>query len=183
MQGIIKDLTEWTRQNGGHEKRFYLGLSQLHKNESDLVREMQQGSAPLDDKTVLRLALGYSVEADIRSRLEGIALALPNTQKEIVAWYDKRVKGHIEGLTCMPNQIFEIKSTVSGNLDEIRKKNILPDAHFLQAQSYMHHGRYQSCLFVYVARDTGELWSKELWYIKAVGEKNGSKSEASITPL
>ncbi|MCP1384858.1 hypothetical protein [Runella salmonicolor] len=176
MNTLIKDLTDWTRQHGGHEKRSYLGLSQLHKSEDDLLSELINGTPDIDDDSVLLLSMGYVIENDIRRRLQGIGVAIPDTQKEIVAHYDARVRGHIDGLTCMPQQIYEIKSTKQEKLDYIIQSNKLPTKDFMQIQAYLHHGKYKSCLVLYVARDTGKFWMKELWYIPAIGRQIEEKA-------
>ena len=169
MEELIQNLTEYTRVTGGHERRTYLGLSQISKSENELLEELIDGTHKPDDDGVMLMALGYVVEADIRRRLEGIKVALPNTQYEIVASYDPRVKGHIDGLTNIPGQIYEIKSTKQEKLDFIKNSGKLPTKDFLQVQGYLHHGKYKSCLVVYVARDSGKIWAKELWYMSSIG--------------
>lgn len=118
---------------------------------------------------------------DIRKRLEGIGLAMPNTSFEIYADYDQRVKGHIDGMTNKGNQIYEIKSCVQAQLDFIRNNgDKLPKRHFNQVQAYMHHGRFKSCLMVYVARDTGEIWTKEVFYLPVVGASIEQKAKSVL---
>jgi len=181
MKQLIQKLTDYTRVNGGHETRHYLGLSQLHRDEEELVQDMINGSQEASDADVLKLALGYVVEEDIRKRLEGIGLAMPNTSFEIYADYDQRVKGHIDGMTNKGNQIYEIKSCVQAQLDFIRNNgDKLPKRHFNQVQAYMHHGRFKSCLMVYVARDTGEIWTKEVFYLPVVGASIEQKAKSVL---
>jgi len=183
MNGLIQKLTDYTRQTCGHETRFYLGLSQLHRPEEELVHEMLHGSKHQPDDAIKRLALGYVVEADIRRRLEGIGIAIPNSQTEIVAVYDDRVKGHIDGQTVEKRQIYEIKSTVQAKLDTIKLSNKLPNDHFQQVQAYLWHGDFQSCLMIYVARDTGQIWAKELWRITAMGKDLEAKAKRVLTEV
>lgn len=181
MNAILKKLADYTRQNCGHETRYYLGLSQLHRPEEELLHEMVHGSKPQDDEAICRLALGYVVEADIRKRLEGIGIAIPNSQTEIVATYDDRVKGHIDGQTVEKRQIYEIKSTTQEKLDTIKLSNKLPNAHFMQVQGYLHHGEFQSCLMIYVARDTGKIWMKEVFRVRAIGQTLEEKAKRVLS--
>lgn len=183
MNSIIKDLTEYTRKTCGHETRHYLGMSQLHRPEHELVWEMKNGSKHQTDDSIKRLALGYVVEADMRKRLEGIGVAIRNSQTEIVATYDPRVKGHIDGQTFEKRGIYEIKSTVQAKLDTIALSNKLPNDHFLQVQAYLHHGDFQSCLMVYVARDSGQFWVKEVFRIRTVGQMLEEKAKRILAAV
>lgn len=56
MKQLIQKLTDYTRVNGGHEKRHYLGLSQLSRSEEELVQDMINGSQEASDADVLKLA-------------------------------------------------------------------------------------------------------------------------------
>lgn len=176
----IKKMADHTRKVGGYQKRFYLGFSQVHKPEEAILLDLQTGSKDPSDDEILHLSLGYVIEKDIRAKLEAIGIAKPNTQREIVAAYDQRARGHIDGETCEEGQIYEIKSTVQSNLEGIEHSKKLPNKHFAQVQTYMHHGGYKSCLMVYVARDTGQLYFQEVWYIRAVGQRFENKIKAVL---
>lgn len=51
----------------------------------------------------------------------------------------------------------------------------------MQVQGYLHHGEFQSCLMIYVARDTGKVWMKEVFQVRAIGKTLEEKAKRILS--
>ena len=80
---IEKKLQQVTLAHGGHEKRFYLGMSSIARPEAELLDILINGSPEPSFADIQRLALGYEAEANIRARLERAGLIKPNSVREL----------------------------------------------------------------------------------------------------
>ena len=171
-RSIYKRLVRFTCQNSGHEAaRDYLGMSQIYREEDELVAMMASGVQWRPSaRDHLRLYCGYLFEHDIKDRLIRAGLCTdealyPDDDGLVVATFDKRFRGHLDG-TFPSGDLLEIKSTYQDKLDHIRQTRRLPRSHYEQLQMYLFHGgfaeRGRSAFVVYVARDTGGLYVREV---------------------
>lgn len=165
-------IRQHTVLTGGHEKRSYLGMSQINRGEDDLLRELIHGTDEPGPEARQRLALGYETEANIKARLLARGLIVPNGEREVRAEWSKwsdgtyMFRGHTDGEWTdgklvndvrVGNSLLEIKSTIDRKLVQIRTDNRIPADHFAQVQCYMHFGDYQKAFIVYFARDSGAV--------------------------
>lgn len=165
--------------HGGHEKRSYLGMSNIAAPEDELLAGLLNGSKVPDETGYQRLALGYEWEAIVRGRLLRAGLLKADSQREIIAAFDARFKGHTDG-EFISGELLEIKSTTDEALEALKAKGRCKYAHFAQVQMYLHHGGYDRAFVVYIARDTGRWWVAEVRYNRAECEKLNTKARAVL---
>ena len=176
-------LVRYTIENSGHESaRDYLGMSQIYRDEDELVAMMSSGVQWRPEaRDHLRLYCGYLFEDDIKERLvrAGLCTEKGAAEREVVATFDERFRGHLDGV-IKDGSLLEIKSTFEDKLDRIRRDRRLPRAHYEQLQMYLFHGgfaeRGKTGFVVYVARDTGSLYVREVRPSDHVIEKLNDKA-------
>ena len=156
-------LTQYIVSNGGWERRKYLGMSQIHRAEDELVRDMLQGSPVPEVKNGLVFALGYDFEKIMLAKLERAGVLIGQSGRSIVSKFDGRFRGHTDG-ELIDGCLCEIKSTIEEKLQRIEAEKRVPNAHYVQAQMYMCHGGYDRDMIVYVSRDTGRIVVRSLRY-------------------
>jgi hypothetical protein len=99
---------------------------------------------------------GYLHERDVIERLEAAGVPVLNRQRELVAEWDERFRGHIDGE--VDGDLLEIKGLEDGQaLDNVRKMGPRSRDRS-QVQAYMRYGEYYRALIVYKVRSNGEMW-------------------------
>lgn len=169
-------LTRYILKNGGFERRKYLGMSQIHRAEDELIREMLEGTPVPKPENGLVFALGYDFEKIMLAKLEASGVLMAMSSKSLVASFDARFKGHTDG-ELIDGSLCEIKSTIDEKLQKIESNKHVPNAHYVQAQMYMHHGGYERDMIVYVARDTGRVVVRQVRYDKRTAESYNEKAK------
>lgn len=154
---VATKLKEWTIANSGLESRTYLGMSRIGECPQMLARELSNGKR-WTNEDALRCYAGYLWEADVKSRLETLGIYKRGSERELVAEFDHRYMGHTDG-ELRDGSLLEIKSTVQEKLNQIRRDKRIPLKNYRQVQTYMRHGHYAQALVVFVARDTGDLYT------------------------
>ena len=180
-------LTDFFAGHSGHDPdRDYLGMSQIALPEEKLLAQLRGDRWVPSTEDHLKLRLGHLHEAEIKAALEHLGhYASPEisagwlydpTEKELVADFDSRFRGHTDGqfVTHQGEEhvLCEIKS-IGGSrdkgwpLDDIAysdgmPRQALPEKHFAQVQMYMRHGGYERCWMIYVCRSRGLIWTCEV---------------------
>lgn len=162
---LKRALMRYTIDHSGHEPhRDYLGMSQISRDEADLVRKMVTGEQwrPTDDEHAM-LYLGRLFEGDVQSRLEGAGLLIPGSAgRELVAGFDSRFRGHIDGIVRTAaaqgrssEALVEIKCVAQSAMERLQvRREVRPkDSH--QVQCYLRHAGLRRAFVVYVSRETG----------------------------
>jgi hypothetical protein len=93
-------------------------------------------------------------------RIREIGVEVTNAQRELMAPFDERFRGHIDGE--IEGDLLEIKS-----VDDLRFGHVMNlgrpfEEHVDQVQMYMRYGGYERALLVYKCRNTGDVLVKEL---------------------
>jgi hypothetical protein len=104
---------------------------------------------------------GYVHERDIVSRLQSAGMVIENCQRELVAPWDDRFRGHIDGEIA--GELFEIKSVNAERFEWVVTRGALSE-HVDQVQLYMLYGSYPSAILIYKNRETGGLWIERWFY-------------------
>lgn len=172
---IAARITDHLIETGGHEQRFYLGMSQISRPEEALVQEMLTGTPTPGTDDRLRLAMGYHFERLMLERLHAMHLLRTAPRRELVAAFDERFRGHIDG-EFSDGSLLEIKSITEQKRQHIRDTRKLPAYHFQQVQLYLHHGGYDRAHVVYVARDSGQVLVKTLYAVPDVARELNDKA-------
>lgn len=102
---------------------------------------------------------GLVHEQDIIERLEAFGVPVLNQGAELVAGFDERVVGHIDGE--VDGDLLEVKSCTRPAFDNVRWRGA-KRRHEEQVQLYLRYGEYERGLIVYKCRDTGEIWVVEV---------------------
>jgi hypothetical protein len=147
-----------------HEDRHYLGMSAISQCPRKLYREMLNGRDRPDRSSLTLFHEGYVHERDIVDRLAKIGFAVGNAQRELVAPWDERLRGHIDGE--IDGELLEVKSLNADRFEQLRNGGPF-GTHNDQVQLYMRYGGYPSALLIYKNRESGVLWIWRLFYLEA----------------
>ena len=185
-------LLNWTYANSGIERRTYLGMSKIGHCSLRLYKEMIYGrEATARDH--LYCERGYAEEQRILMKLaaiDGIDIAqLPlfpyaafrARLNELIAVrqgclgpdrefsdFGGRFQGHSDG--SWEGDLLEIKSVGADKFDRIRQGSRLPSENYYQVQCYLHYGGYNRALVFYINRDTGDIYTRTIYYQEHIGE-------------
>jgi hypothetical protein len=130
--------------------RKYLGMSGISKCALRLYRECVLGRrAEINDQTARRCYRGYLFEEDAHKRLAAARIYRPGSEKEILADWDNRFRGHTDGDTP-DGDLLEIKSINSEDFARVIHTHRPVPAHFDQVQMYLRYGGYKHALIVYI---------------------------------
>ncbi len=148
-----------------HEDRNYLGMSSIGKCPRWLYHEMKNGRAAPSYRALRLFHEGYLHEHDLLERLKLAGYAVEMCGFELIAPFDERFRGHIDGvLVEMSTDIdfpggtlLEIKSVDDQRFAVVQELGALAE-HRAQCLCYMRYGGFTSTLIIYKQRSTGELW-------------------------
>ncbi len=152
MQGLLEQAIE-----DNQEDRHYLGMSEIGRCPLELYRKLVNGREPADAQLVRYGNEGRLHEQDVIERLDKMGIRVVNTQKEIVADFDSRFRGHIDGELALGDyDLLEVKSVKLARFERVRVFGVFEE-HIYQTQCYMRYGGYLRAFVVYKNRDTGEV--------------------------
>ena len=117
---------------------------------------------------------GLVHERDIIERLAAAGVPVLNQGREVVAGFDERCVGHIDGE--VDGDLLEVKSCTPEAFEMVRWKGAKP-RHVAQVQMYLRYGEYARGLIVYKCRGTGELWVIEVAQDEVIGEELERKAK------
>lgn len=143
------------------EQRDYLGMSQIWKCPRVLYEQFVNGRQEPDRRGRRLCHEGYVHEADVISRLLGGGLVVFHPGKEIVADFDERFRGHIDG-EFEDGTLLEVKSVTTTVFAQVMERGPRLE-HLDQVRMYLKYGGYERGLIVYKERQYGDLWLCEVW--------------------
>ncbi len=164
------------------EERDYLGMSAISTCPRELYRRMVDGRPRPDAQGKRYCHEGYLHEDDIVRRLDRAGWKVLNRGRELVAPFDKRFAGHIDG-DFDGALMLEIKSVKLERFDEIARTNRAPDAHYEQVQVYLRYGGYSSCMLIYKCREDGQVWALEVERNDKVGARLEEKARKVLEAI
>lgn len=137
------------------QHRDYLGLSKIADCPRAVVREYRNGIKP--DAVAYRFCFaGYEQERSILDLLDSAGILEPGTAgMEIVAPFDRRLRGHIDGLT-RDGELLEIKSVTVDKFRQVVNSSRAIRKHFIQVQLYMLYSGIKRANIIYRCRETYE---------------------------
>lgn len=152
LKQALQDAVVHTLEDG----RDYLGMSQIGRCSRELYEQMVYGQRQPWGRWLWLCHEGYVHQADVLERLRQERVPVLNANRELVAGFDERFRGHIDGE--VDGDLLEIKSVNDwAALREIVERGPRPRDRD-QVQAYMRYGGYARALIVYKARQSGELW-------------------------
>ena len=123
---------------------------------------------------------GVLHEADVIARLEAAGVPVLEQGRELVAPFDPRCVGHIDGE--VDGDLLEIKSCSRAAFEQVRWRGPKP-RHEEQVQMYLRFGDYERGLIVYKCRETGEIWVCEVMRDEAYGEELEERARAILAAV
>jgi len=139
--------------SGLEPNRSYLGMSQVAKCARQAYDRFVNG-ADTSDFHHRMCYVGYMYEQDVLRRLREMNIARLD-RRELVASFDDRLRGHIDGITFW-NDLLEIKSVTASKFELVDKQARVLHEHNDQVQLYMRYGSWNYTWVVYVNRETFE---------------------------
>jgi len=140
--------------SGLEASRNYLGMSQVVKCARQAYDRFMDGTNDMSDFHHRMCYVGYLFEGDVLRRLLDMQIARLN-RRELVAAFDDRLRGHIDGITAW-GDLLEIKSVTGSKFELVSGQNRALHEHNDQVQLYMRYGGFKFAWIVYVCRETFE---------------------------
>jgi len=78
-----------------------------------------------------------------------VGLYVPNSEREVVASFDPRFRGHTDGMVN-DTRLLEIKSVNPERFKKVRAHGIPLSEHYAQVQMYLRHGGFPDAMILYV---------------------------------
>jgi len=151
---LLVRIQEYIAQHSGFEpRRDYLSMSHLSECPRKIVEEYFNGYQ-IDEHTHRMAFAGYEHEMSLVAMLRVLGM-LETEQVEVVAPFDPRLRGHMDGV--WEDSVIEIKSVSRTQYEKISKKqDKVLWKHFIQVQMYMHYSGLHRALVFYRNRETYE---------------------------
>ncbi|MBX7047261.1 MAG: hypothetical protein K1X86_15635 [Ignavibacteria bacterium] len=161
MNNLYHNIHQVIKTNSGFDShRNYIGLSGIADCPVEITRRYFSGSTPtLNDH--LNAYRGYFLEKEIKKILECAGIRKPNSDRELTAPFDNRIKGHTDGET-LDGKLLEIKTWRKDKFDRVKQEGKVPYKIFAQCNGYMGFGGYKETLLVIVSTETFEFHLHEL---------------------
>lgn len=140
-----------------HEERNYLGMSSIGNCSRRQYFDMKNGWRAMPRPSLKRLFHeGHLHEQDLLARLQQAGYVVDLYQMELVAPFDARFRGHIDGVLDS-GTLLEIKSVNDEKFIIVQELGALAE-HRAQCQCYMRYGSFADALIIYKQRSYGELY-------------------------
>lgn len=180
-QEIIRRVNADFAAHGPSERREYLGMSGIGRCPREQYWNVVDGQMP-DVQRDRYGSRGYLFERDAKIRLERIGLYAPNSERLVVADFDKRFKGHTDGETPR-GLLLELKSTKPSKWEYVASKNEPIFDHFCQVQVYMRHGGWDEAVIIYINVDTFGHYPIFVAKDDGWGEELDTKAKAILSAI
>ena len=191
-RNVKNKMLEFVRANSGIEqKRDYLGMSQIGRCPRMLYRWIVEGKGDASDAAHLNCISGYMLEDKMLWILAGAGLlgskawaTLPkdDANREIVAPFDNRFRGHIDG-EMFDGTLLEVKTFNADDYNRVTRTNQLPKPYIWQVQAYMRYGDYDETLMVLVCRDPFTFWTMTLKCDDRIGAAIDERARMILSAL
>ena len=165
-------------------KRDYLGMSAIGKCSRQVVREYLHGKTEITLRDHQMCYGGYLFEADLRNRLADMGFKVSRVGDEVMADFDSRLRGHIDGEIFIFNaDLLEIKSLKRVKFEKVKQTHMALSDHFAQVQLYMKYGHWQRCWIVYVDRESLEHHVVKVPYLHTQAIKFEMKAKRMLAHI
>ena len=180
---IQNTLTQQIAANSGLDQhREYLGISKISGCPRAAYNEYFDGVGEISEATHRFCFAGYEQERSVLSLLQKSGIGCMDNGYGVIAPFDDRLCGHIDGLT-LDNDLLEIKSLTVDKFERIRKEMKASYKHFIQVQLYMRYGGWRQCFTVYRCRETYEHLVIPVMYNERQAEKAENKAKAILAAI
>lgn len=163
------------------DPRDYLGMSKIGDCARQLYLDLTNGRMQPQGLALARCHEGMLHQRDVIERLERSGIPVLERDRELVAPFDERFKGHIDGE--VDGDLLEIKSLETlDDLAEVRAHGPR-ERDQAQVQAYMRYGDYHRALIVYKVRSNGALWVVYVNRRDALGKRLERKARDVLEAL
>lgn len=160
------------------EKRDYLGISQVAGCPRRAYNNYMNGME-VNEQTFRMSFAGYDQEHSIRAML-GSWVGAENM--EVIAPFDNRLRGHIDG-RLDDGSLLEIKSVTVKKFEKVRETRRALNEHFNQCQLYMRYGNFPGAFIIYRCRETYEHLIIHVNYSKPTADKLEEKAKQILQAI
>lgn len=182
-------------RNNNEKPRPYLGMSQIGEPcERKLWLDFRWAVREKFDGRMLRLfETGHREEARVIEELRAIGCKVrsidPDTRRQIgVSSHGGHFRGHVDcivkGLPESPRTetLVDVKTTNSKKFAELKKHGMekLYPKYWAQAHAYMGKLELSRAMYIFVCKDTDEIYPVRFEFDKSVFEHNEAKAERVI---
>jgi hypothetical protein len=182
MNNLLQEVQAYIQANAGLDaRRDYLGMSGIGGCSRRLYDAFFNPQTPTAE-AYRNCYLGYLWEDEAKTILESIGIYKPDSERELVAPFDKRFIGHTDGETT-DGQLLEIKSVTARAMEKLKAENRLKSGHFAQVQTHMRYGNYRQALVAVVCRGPLEFYFIHAPLIPTVGERIERKAKAILAAI
>lgn len=179
---LTEKVEAYIQANSGYDtKRSYLGMSGINRCPRRLYDDFFRPSEPTAE-TYRNCYLGYLWEDEAKTILEGAGVYKPDSERELIAPFDKRFVGHTDGETT-DGRLLEIKSVNARGLERVKQDGRVKSDHFAQVQTYMRYGGYSHSLVALVCRDPLEFHFINVACVQSVGERLEEKAKKVLAAI
>ncbi len=178
---IQNKIMSYVHANSGFEtKRTYVGMSHLGDCPADQFAAFRDGLTETDYNH--RMAyLGYALEYIEKDILVKTGV-LRSVGREVVAEFDNRIRGHIDGET-VDGDLVEIKTVSAVKFEKVIESDKALRDHFYQVQAYMHFGGYRHAEIIYICREDFRHYVIHVPYVRSVGEQIEAKARRVLAAI
>lgn len=153
---IHQQITAHLHQHSGLDaRREYVGMSSIGRCPRQLYFAFVEGRPRPGDEAHRMCYAGYLFERDLKARLAATGIYVPDSERELVAPFDARFRGHTDGATG-DGELLELKSINDKGFERVAVSQRPKTEHALQVQTYLRYGPWTHALVVYVNRATFE---------------------------
>jgi hypothetical protein len=160
------------------ERRDYLGISHVSGCPRRAYINFTVGMT-VDENTRRMSFAGYDQERSILSMLNGMVF---DNGFEVIAPFDDRLRGHIDGKTT-DNDLIEIKSVTVKKFQKIVETGKATREHFSQCQLYMRYGELPQAFIIYRCRETYEHKVIHIPYLENVALQLEEKAKQILQAI
>lgn len=158
--------------------RDYLGISQVAGCPRRAYSNYVEGYVA--DEAAYRMSFaGYEQEQSMRSMLGD---QLVEINRELVAPFDNRLRGHIDG-SLRARVLVEFKSVSVRKFETVSKTGKALTDHFHQCQLYMRYGSYVNGLIIYRCRETYQHAVIEVHYYPSIAQHLEEKARMILDAI
>lgn len=161
--------------NGFDAKRNYVGLSSIADSVDDLLQKFNSPPQSQDNESALKTWVSYGAEALLIQQIINIG----GKGGVEISLFDGIIKGHTDA--SYKDVLVEIKSVATS---DHFPKDRLPRRVFWQVQGYLKYlPQFRSCEVIYIARDSGRLFSTSVNRVASIQMEIENKIDAIVSSL
>ena len=177
-QDIQSAIVNYSVAHSGYDvHRSYIGLSGIGDCDQ-VIYDRTIAGKPASVNEHLKTRLSYDLEAVLLERLRQVYGGRLKPGREIYL-HDGLVQGHTDGFIA--GDLLEIKTVEREEWLPVDRR--LPNRVFYQVQAYLHYLDIRHAHVMYLARDTGAIYTIGVTYSPSIGRRIDQKVERLVAAV